>query len=44
MTGMPVAGRQPDAHPPRTVARRPGMVWGALLLPARLSRSARAQS
>jgi hypothetical protein len=32
MTGMPVAGRKPDARPPRTAARRPGMVWGALLL------------
>jgi hypothetical protein len=32
MTGMPVARRQPDARPPRTAARRPGMVWGALLL------------
>lgn len=32
MTGMPVANRQPNAHPPRTAPRRPGMVWGALLL------------
>lgn len=32
MTGMPVAGRKPDAHPRRTAPRRPGMVWGALLL------------
>lgn len=32
MTGMPVARSGPDAHPPRTPARRPGMVWGALLL------------
>ena len=32
MTGMPVAGRQPNAHPPRAAARRPGMVWGVMLL------------
>jgi len=32
MTGMPVAGGKPDARPPRTAARRPGMVWAALLL------------